>query len=54
MSYLTTGGPGKEDGTNKLPPVGRIQERSKGEKRHQSICPIHLPESSLLESILAE
>ena len=33
MSYLTTGGPGKECGTNKLPPTGRIQERSKGERR---------------------
>ena len=29
-SYLITGGPGKEHGTNKLPPTGRSQERSKG------------------------
>ena len=29
MSYLTTGGPGKECRTNKLLPTGRIQERSK-------------------------
>ena len=26
-----TGDPGKEHGTNKLPPTGRVQERSKGE-----------------------
>ena len=54
MSYFTTGGPGKERGTNKLPPMGRIRERSKGEKRHQSICPANLPESFSLESIMAE
>ena len=53
MSYLTTGGPGKERGTNKLPPTGKIRERSKGERRHQSICPANLPESFTLESILA-
>ena len=29
----------KKQGTNKLPPTGRIWERSKGEKRHHSICP---------------
>ena len=28
---FTTGGPGKEQGTNKPPPTGRVQERSKGE-----------------------
>ena len=44
MSYLTTGAPGKERGTNKLPLTGRIQERSKAEKRCQSICPTNLPE----------
>ena len=33
MSYLTTGGPCKELRNNKLPPTGRIQERSKGERR---------------------
>jgi len=54
MSYLTTGSPGKECGTNKLPPTGRIQERSKGERRLQSICPPNLPESFLLESIFEE
>ena len=54
MSYLTTGGPGKERGTNKRPPTGRIRERSKGERGLQSICPINLPESFSLESILAE
>ena len=32
MSYLRTGGPGKERGTNKPPPSGRIQERSKEER----------------------
>ena len=26
-----TGGPGKEQGTNKLPPARRVQERSKGD-----------------------
>ena len=54
MSYLTTGSPGKERGTHKLPPTGRIWERSKGERRRQSICPTNLPESFSLESILAE
>ena len=29
MSYLRTGGPGKEHRTNKLPPTRRTQERSK-------------------------
>ena len=53
MSYLTTGSPGKECGTNKLPPTGRIQERSKGERRCQAICLTNFPES-LLESILAK
>ena len=54
MSYLTTGGPGKEHGTNKLPPTRRIWERSKGERRHQPICPTNLPGFFSLESILAE
>ena len=31
MSYFTTGGPGKEYGTNKPPPTWRIQGRSKGD-----------------------
>ena len=38
MSYLTTGSSGKEHGTNKLPPTGRIWERSKEERRYQFIC----------------
>ena len=54
MSYLKTGGPGKEHETNKLPPTRRIWARSKGEGRLQSKCPINLPESFLLEFILAE
>ena len=29
MSCFMTGGPGKEHGTNKPPPTGRVQERSK-------------------------
>jgi len=29
MGYLTTGGPGKEHGTNKPPPTGRIRDKSK-------------------------
>ena len=35
MSYFTTGGPGKEHGTNKPPHTGRVQERSKGD----TTCP---------------
>ena len=54
MSYFITGDPGKEHGTNKPPPTGRIQESLKGERRRQSTCPTNLPESSSLESILAE
>ena len=54
LSYLTTGGPGKQRGTNRLPPTGSIQERSKGERRHQSMRPANLPESSSLASILAD
>ena len=49
MSYFMTGAPGKEPGTNKPLPSGRIRERSKGERRHQSICLTNLPESSSLE-----
>ena len=41
-----TGGPGKECGINKLPPTERIQQRSKGERRCQSVCPTNLPDSS--------
>ena len=35
VSYFTTGSPGKEFGTNKPPPTGRVRERSKGD----STCP---------------
>ena len=35
MSCFTTRGPGKEYGTNKPPPTGRVQERSKGD----TVCP---------------
>ena len=31
MSCFTTGGPGKEHGTNKPSPTGRVQKRSKGD-----------------------
>ena len=50
---LTTGGPGKEQGTNKLPPT-RILERSKRDGRLQSRGPTNFPGSSSLESISAE
>ena len=42
MSYLTTGSPGKEGRTNKLPPIGRIQERS---KEREDTSPYVLPTS---------
>ena len=35
MNCFMTGGPDKEQGTNKLPPTGRIHERSKRDTR----CP---------------
>ena len=35
MSCFTTGGPGKEHGTNKPPPTGRVQERLKSD----TTCP---------------
>ena len=35
MSCFMTGGPGKEHRTNKPPPTGRVQERSKGD----TTCP---------------
>ena len=35
MSCFTTGGPGKEHGTNKPPPTGRVRESSKGD----TTCP---------------
>ena len=53
MRYLKMGGPGKEHET-KLLPTRRIWARSKGEGRLQSKCSINLPESFLLEFILAE
>ena len=54
MSYFMTGDPGKEYATNKPPPTGRIQERSKGDRRHQSACPTNLPETFWLDSIVPE
>ena len=54
MSSLPTGGPGKECRTHKLLPTGRTQERSKGEKQHQSLCLTNLPNSFWLESIFPE
>ena len=53
MYHLRTGGHGKEHRTKKLPPIGKMCERSKGERRRSYICFINLLESSL-ESILAE
>jgi len=44
-----TGDPGKEYGTNKPPPTGRVRERSKGDT-----VSVHFPDSLLLASILAE
>ena len=47
MSCFTTGGPGKEQGTNKPPPIRRVWERSKGDttcmttSQNPSLC-IHL------------
>ena len=35
MRCFTTGGPAKEQGTNKPPPTGRVRERSKGD----TTCP---------------
>ena len=35
MNCFMTGGPGKEQGTNKPPPTGRVQEMSKGD----TTCP---------------
>ena len=35
MSSFMTGGPGKEQGINKQPPTGRVQERSKLDTRVQ-------------------
>ena len=54
MSYFRTEGAGKGQGTNKPPPARKIWERSKGERRGQSVCPANFPESSVLEPILAE
>ena len=36
MSCFMTGGPGKEHGTNKPPPTGRVWERSKGETTYST------------------
>ena len=39
MSYFITGDPGKEHGTNRLPPTRRIRvERLEGDRRCESIC----------------
>ena len=54
MSYFMTGDPDKEYATNKPPPTGRIQERSNGDRRHQSACPTNLPETFWLDSIVPE
>ena len=54
MSHITTGGLGKECRTNNLTLSRRLWERSKRERRWQSICPTNLPESFSLESILSE
>ena len=40
MSHFTTGGPGEEHGTNKPPPTGRGQERSKGDTPESSLASI--------------
>ena len=52
-SHLTTGGPGKDQGTHKLPPT-RILERSKRDGRLQSRGPTNFPGFFSLESISAE
>ena len=50
MSCFMTGDPGKEHGTNKPPPTGRVRERS--ERKHR--VSVHFPESLSLAPILAE
>ena len=40
MSHFTTGRPGEEHGTNKPPPTGRGQERSKGDTPGSSLASI--------------
>ena len=52
-SHLTTGGPGKDQGTHKLPPT-KILERSKRDGRLQSRGPTNFPGFFSLESISAE
>ena len=44
-----TGGPGKEHGTNKPPPTGKVQERSKGDTTGLTTS-----QNPSLASILAE
>ena len=46
MSCLMTGGPGKEQGTNKPPPTGRVKERTKGD----TTCPTTSQNPSLLHA----
>ena len=36
MSYFMTRGPSKKHGTNKSPPTGRVQERSKGDATYSA------------------
>ena len=46
MRCFTTGGPGKEHGTNKPPPARRVQEKSKGD----TTCLTTSPKPSLWHS----
>ena len=39
MTCFTTGGPGKEQGTNKPPPTRRVRERSKGDTMYLTTSP---------------
>ena len=51
MSCLTMGGPGKECGNKKLPPMERILERSKGERRQMPVHMSYQPPRTLLPVI---
>ena len=50
MSCFTTGGPGKGHGTNKSPPTGRLQERSKGD----ITCPAVIETMAALKAALKD
>lgn len=50
MSYFTTGCPDKEHGINKPQQLEKFRKHQKGD----TTCPSKLPESYLLESLLAE